>query len=86
MSFDTNGPISFSSEGKSYSVVIVDLLRNSNLYCNAYYAYAAFPKHFWISKLGLPETVVTDNDTEFFNIEINIICHVYDIKHKPRTS
>ena len=54
-------------------------------HCNAYYAYTTLHEH-WIAKLGLPEILVTDNGTEFINNEINILCHLYNIIHKPRTS
>ena len=44
-----------------------------------------FHEH-WIAKLGLPEILVTDNCTDFMNNEIITLCHLYNIKHKPRTS
>ena len=34
----------------------------------------------------LSEILVTDNGTEFINNEIITLCHMYNIKHKPRTS
>ena len=52
---------------------------------NAYYAYTTLYEH-WIAKFGLPEILVTDNGTEFINNEIITLCHLYTIKHKPRTS
>ena len=54
-------------------------------HCNAYYAYTSFYEH-WIAKFGLTEILVTDNKTEFINNEIITLCHLYNIKHKPRTS
>ena len=54
-------------------------------HCNAYHAYTTLYEH-WIAKFGLPEILVTDIGTEFFNNEIIILCHLYNIKHKPRTS
>ena len=54
-------------------------------HCNAYYAYTTLYEH-WIAKFGLPEILVTDNGTEFINNEIITLCHLYNIKHKPRTS
>ena len=54
-------------------------------HCNAYYTYTTFYEH-WIAKFGLPEKLVTDNGTEFINNEIITLCHLYNIKHKPRTS
>ena len=51
-------------------------------YCYAYYEDTTLYEH-WIAKFGLPETIVTDNGTEFFNNEIITLCHLYHIKHKP---
>ena len=90
MSFDTKGPISLSSEGNSYIMVIVDAFThyvalNPVPHCNAYYAYTTLYEH-WIAKFGLPEILVTDNGSEFINNEIITLCHLYNIKHKPRTS
>ena len=90
ISFDTKGPISPSSEGNSYIMVIVDAFThyvalNPVPHCNAYYAYTTLYEH-WIAKFGLPEILVTDNGTEFINNEIITLCHLYNIKDKPRTS
>ena len=70
--FDRKGPISPSSEGNSYIMVIVDAFThyvalNPVPHCNAYYAYTTFYEH-WIAKFGLP------------------LCHLCNIKHKPHTS
>ena len=83
ISFDTKGPISPSSEGNSYIMVIVDastqyVALNPVPHCNAYYAYTTLYEH-WIAKLGLPEILVTDNGTEFNNIEIITLCLLYNI-------
>ena len=40
----------------------------------------------WTAKFGLPEILVRDNGTEFSNSEIITLCHLYNFKHKPRTS
>ena len=74
ISFDTKGPISPSSEGNSYIMVIVDAFThyvalNPEPHCNAYYAYTTLYEH-WIAKFGLPEILVTDNGTVFINNEI----------------
>ena len=71
-------------------MVIVDAFthyaaRNPLPHCNAYYAYTTLYEH-WIAKFGLPEILVTDNGTEFTNNEIITLCHLYNIKHQPRTS
>ena len=58
---------------------------NPVTHCNACYAYTKLYEH-WIAKFGLPEILVTDNGTEFMNKEIITLCHLYNIKHKPRTS
>ena len=39
-----------------------------------------------LKKFGLPEIFVKDNDTEFIYNKIITLCHLYNIKHKPRTS
>ena len=54
-------------------------------HCNAYYAYTALYDH-WIAKFGLPEILFTDNGTEFINNETIPLCHLDNIKHKPRIS
>ena len=74
----------------SYIMVIVDAFThyvalNPVPHCNAYYAYTTLYEH-WIAKFGLPEILITDNGTEFINNEIITLCHLYNIKHKPRTS
>ena len=71
-------------------MVIVDVFThyvalNPVQHCNAYYAYTTLYEQ-WIAIFGLLETLVTDNGTEFINNEIIILCHLYNIKHKPRTS
>ena len=88
--FDTKGPISPSSEGNSYIMVIFDafthyVVLNPVPHCNIYYAYTTLYEHS-IAKFGLPEILVTDNGTEFINNEIITLYHLYNIKHKPRTS
>ena len=90
ISFDTKGPISLSSEGNSFIMVIVEAFTHYVAlkpvpHCNAYYAYTTLYKH-WIAKFGLPEIPVTDNGTEFINNEIITLCHFQNIKQKPRTS
>ena len=67
VSFDTKGPISPSSEGNSYIMVIFDAFThyvalNPVPHCNAYYAYTTLYEH-WIAKFELPEILVTDNGT-----------------------
>ena len=71
ISFDTKGPISSSSEGNSYIMVIVDAFThyvalNPVAHCNAYYAYTRLYEYS-IAKFGLPEILVTDNGTELIN-------------------
>ena len=71
-------------------MVIVDVFThyvalNPVPHCNAYYDYTTLYEH-WIAKFGLPEVLVTDSGTEFINNEIITLCHLYNIKHKPRTS
>ena len=90
ISFDTKRPKSPSSEGNSYIMVIVDafthyVVLNPVPHGNAFYAYTIHYEH-WIAKFGLPEILVTNNGTEFKNNEIITLCHLFSIKHKPRTS
>ena len=86
--FDTNGPISASSEGNSYIMVIVVFKHyvalNPGPHCNAYYAYTTLYEH-WIAKFGLPEILVTDNGTEFINNDIITPCHLYNIRTSHAT-
>ena len=90
--FDTNGPISASSEGNSYIMVIVVFKHyvalNPGPHCNAYYAFTTLYE-YWIAKFGLPEILATDNGTEFINNFINndIItpCHLYNIRTSHAT-
>ena len=89
-SFDTKGPTSPSSEGNSYIMVIVDAFThcvalNPVPHFNAYYAYTTLYED-WIAKFGSPNILFIDNGTEFINNEIITLCHLYNIKHKPRTS
>ena len=89
ISFDPKGPISPSSEGNSYIMIIVDAFThyvalNPVPHCNAYYAYTTLCEH-WIVKFGLPETLVTDNGSEFIKNEIITLWHLYNFTHKPRT-
>ena len=90
VSFDLEGPISPSSEGNSFIMFIVDAFThyvalNPVPQCNAYFAYTT-PFEHWIAKFALPEILVTDNGTEFIKNDILTLCHLYNIKHKPRTS
>ena len=90
ISFDTKGPISPSSEGNSYILVIVNAFThyvalNPVPHCNAFYAYTQLYEH-WIAKFGLPEILVTYNGTEFINNEIITLSHLNNVKHKPSTS
>ena len=57
---------------------------NPVTHCNAYHAYTTLYEH-WIAKFGLAETLVTDNGAEFTNNDVITLCHLYNIKHKPRT-
>ena len=71
-------------------MVIVDafthyLTLNPVPHCNAYYANTTFYEHR-VVKIGLPEILVTNNGTEIINNEIITLCHLYNIKHKPRTT
>ena len=69
ISFDTKGPVSTSSKGNSYIMVIVDAFThyvalNPVPHCKVCFAYTTLYE-YWIAKFGLPEILVTDNGTEF---------------------
>ena len=77
ISFDTKRPISSTSEGNLYIMVIVDAFThyvaiNPVTHCNVSYAYTTLYKH-WMAKFSLPEILVTDNGTEFINYGINTL-------------
>ena len=60
ISFDTKGPISPSSEGNSYIMVIVDAFThyvalNPVPHCNAFYAYTTLYEH-WIANSDYPKS------------------------------
>ena len=60
ISFDTKEPISPSSEGNSYMMVIVDAFTHYvALNPVPHYAYTILYEH-WIANFGLPEILVTD--------------------------
>ena len=74
------------SERNSYIMVKVDALTHYVAlkpvpHCIAYYAHTTLYEH-WIAKFGIPEILVTDNETEFINNEIITLCHPFNIKHK----
>ena len=90
VSFDIKGSISPYSEGNSWLMIIVDAFTHYVAikpvpHYNAYYAYTTLFEHC-ITKFELTEILVTENGTEFSNNEIITLCHLYNIKHKPRTS
>ena len=51
-----------------------------------YNAYTTLYEKHRIEKFGLPKILVTVDGTEFINKNIITLCHLYNIKHKPRTS
>ena len=90
ITFDTKDPISRSSEGNSYIMIKVDAFTHYIAldpvpYCNAYVAYTTLYEQS-IAKIGLPEILVTNNGTELIHNKIITLCHLYNIKHKTRTS
>ena len=86
----TKGPLLPSSEGSSYIRVLIDAFTHHEAlnpvpHFNAYYAYTTIYEP-WIAKFELPEILVTDNGPEFINNYIITLCHLYNIRHKSRTS
>ena len=71
-------------------MVIVDAFThyvalNPVTHCNAYFACTTFCEQ-GIAKFGLPEILVAEKGTDFINNEVITLCHLYNIKHKPRIS
>ena len=56
-----------------------------HLMLSQHFSYQNIPLH-WIAKYELPKPLVTDNGTDFINYEFIILFHLYNIKHKTRTS
>ena len=77
---DLKGLTSPPSESNYYFIVLLNafeqkLALNPASHSNAYYAYTSLHEH-WVSKLGLSETFVTDNGTEFIKNESINFRHV----------
>ena len=88
--FDTKSPKSPSSEANSCIMIIVDAFMHSVVInplpqSHAYYACTTLYEHC-ISKFGLSEIYLTDNNTDFKSKEIITLCHFYNIEHKPKFS
>ena len=86
---DTKGPITPSSQIKSYIHVIVDAFSHfvvtvpikSN---NAETAVKTL-LHHWIVKFGPPIYLVTDRGSEYINTDMAHLCTLMGIRHSPRT-
>ena len=89
ISMDTKGPITPSSQNKSYIQVIVDAFSHfvvtvpdkSN---NAKTAVKTL-LHHWIVKFGPPINLVTDRGSEYINTDMGHLYTLMRIRHSPRT-
>ena len=85
----TKGPISPSSQNNSYIFVIIDAFSNfvvTNPAQNITSKYAIQTLlHYWITKFGPPQYLVTDRGTEYINQDTAHLCCLFHINHSPRT-
>ena len=89
ISMDTKGPITTSSQNKSYIYVIVVAFSHfvdtvpikSN---NAKIAVKTL-LHHWIVKFGPPIYLVTDRGSEYINTYMAHLCTLMGIRHSART-
>ena len=86
---DTKGPISPSSQNKSYIFVIIDafshfVVTNPAPHITSKYAIQTL-LHHWITKFGPPQYLVTDRGTEYTNQDMAHLCSLFHINHSHRT-
>ena len=86
---DTKRPINPTSEGNNYIFIIVDAFSHYvTIMCapknNAYYTFTTLFEH-WFIKFGLPESLRSDNGSEYINTELTHLCNCFEIKFKPST-
>ena len=89
ISMHTKGPISPSSDGKSYFYVIVDafthfVVLHPSPKNDANHALSVLFDH-WITKFGIADIMVTDNGNEYMNGEFKHFCRTYNVQFKPPT-
>ena len=86
---DTKGPISPSSQGNSYNLVMIDafshfVVTNPAPQISSNYATQTL-LHRWITKFGPSQYLVTDRGTEYVNQGMTLLCSLFKINHSPRT-
>ena len=90
ISLDTEGLLSFVSDGNHHIYVIVDhftyyIVTAPTPKNNSHYAVNAL-NQYWISKLGPPQNLLTDKVTENPNSELKNCCTLFSNRHSPRKS
>ena len=85
ISLDTEGLLSFVSEGNHHIYVIVDqftyyIVTAPTPKNNSHYAVNAL-NQYWISKLGPPQNLLTDKVTENPNSELKNCCTLFSNRH-----
>ena len=89
ISMDTKGPITPSSQKKSYIHVIVDAFSHFvvTLHIKSNNAKTAVKTilHHWIVKFGPPIYLDTDCGSEYTNTDMAHLCTRMGIRHFPRT-
>ena len=89
ISMDTKGPITPSSQNKSYIHVIVDAFSHFvvTVPIKSNYAKAAVKTllHHWIVEFSPPIYLVTDRGSEYINTDMAHLCTLMGIRHSPKT-
>ena len=89
ISMDTKGPITPSSQNKSYIHVIVDAFSHFvvtvPIKSNNVKTAGKSLLHHWIVKFGPPVNFVTDRGSEYINTDMAHLCTLMGIRHSPRT-
>ena len=86
---DTKGPISPTSNGNSYIFVSIEafshfIIINPTRNINSKHAIHTLLYH-WVTKVGLPQYLVTDRGTEYINQDMAHEISLFHIKHSPGT-
>ena len=89
ISMHTKGPITLSSQNKSYIHVIVDAFSHFvvtvHIKSNNTKTAVKTLLHHWIVKFGQPIYLVTDPGSEYINTDMAHLCTLMCIRHSPRT-
>ena len=89
VSMNTKGPITPSSQKKSYIHAIVDALSHFvftvPIKSNNTQTAVETLLHHWIVEFGLPIYLVTHRGSEYVNTDMAHLCTLMGIRHSPRT-